>query len=189
MLPEPFNRIPQSAHSHHHLDLDEIAFQQGNKTRGLFVVLKGNIELRRFTRAGQMLIIHRAKSGETFAEASLFSASYHCDAIAIQKSHLVELDRRVILEKFHNEPDFALAIAKRFAGQNQYYRRKLELLAINNAQERIYSAVLEGYLAGNIKAFAFDIGLTHEAVYRGLASLVAKGKLIKTGRGKYFLRA
>lgn len=189
MLPTPFQLIPHTARRHRHLVNEGVVFRQGDKTRGLFFVIEGNIELRRFTQAGQSVIIHRAKSGETFAEASLFSEHYHCDAITTGKSHLVELDRTVILEKFHDEPDFALAIVKRFAHQNQENRRKLELLAIRSAEERIFTAILDGFLTQNIKAFASDIGLTHEVVYRGLAKLVDKGMLVKVGRGKYLTTA
>jgi DNA-binding IclR family transcriptional regulator len=34
---------------------------------------------------------------------------------------------------------------------------------------------------------AAQIGLTHEAVYRALSSLVRAGRLVKTGRGSYRL--
>lgn len=159
--------------------------QTGRQNPWLLFLIEGSVELRRFTRAGQTVIIHRAHGGETFAEASLFSQSFHCDALVTSKSHLVELDRHVILEKFYDEPEFALAIARRFAVQNQHYRRKLELLAIKNAEDRIFTAIIDWLLTGTIKAFASDIGLTHEAVYRGLANLVKRGLLVKSGRGKY----
>lgn len=185
MLPEPFDLVPISSHRHHRLKKGDVAFRQDDKTRGLFFVINGNIELRRFTQDGQSVIVYRAKSGDTFAEASLFSQRYHCDAIAVSESHLIELDRKAILAKFQREANFALAIVKRFARQNQQYRRKLELFAIRSAEERITAAVLEGLLTESIKAFATEIGLTHEVVYRGLAKLVNKGVLVKTGRGKY----
>ena len=185
MLPSPFDLIPEAAYRHRYLEHEETVFRQDDKTRGLFFIIQGKVELRRFTQAGQSVIIHRAMERETFAEASLFSEHYHCDAIAITKIHIVELDRTVILNKFHSEPDFAMAIAQRFARQNQSYRRKIELLAIKSAEERILTAILEGFLAENIKAFASDIGLSHEVVYRGLANLTKKGKLVKSGRGKY----
>ena len=185
MLPDPFHLIPITAHRRHKLASQETAFHQDDQTRGLFFVLQGKIELRRVTKAGQNVIIHRACQGETFAEASLFSARYHCDAIAIVASELIELDRAVILTKFAQNPQFALSLAKRFAQQNHGYRRKLELLAIKSARERIFVAVSDGLLDESIKTFSAEIGLTHEVVYRGLAQLVTKGDLVKTGRGKY----
>ena len=185
MLPTPFELIPPSSCRRRLSDEGEVVFHQGSKTRGLFFVIEGKIELRRFSEAGQGVIIHRAKSGETFAEASLFSDHYHCDAVCTVKSQLVEMDRGTILHKFQNDPGFALAIAKRFARQNQEYRRKVEMLTIKSAEERIYAAILDGLLTDSIKSFASEIGLTHEAVYRGLSKLVVKRKLVKLGRGKF----
>ncbi len=186
MLPSPFQLLPQSALRSHQLDADEVIFRQGTKTRGLFFVVEGKIELRRFTEAGHGVLIHRAKSGQTFAEASLFSDHYHCDAVCTAKSQLIEMDRMTVLQKFQNDPNFALAIAKRFARQNQNYRRKVEMLTIKSAEERIYAGILDGLLTDSIRSFATEIGLTHEAVYRGLAKLVENGKLVKAGRGKFF---
>ncbi len=188
MIPAPFDLVAPSAYRHRHLESGETVFRQDEKARGLFYVLDGQIELRRYTQNGQNVVIHRASNGQTFAEASLFAQNYHCDAIAIAPSRLVELDRAVILKKFVEDADFSLALAKRFAGQIRGYRRKLEILAIRSAEDRIFAAIEEGQLNGSIKAFATDIALTHEAVYRGLATLVDKGLLEKTGRGKYVVR-
>lgn len=185
MLPAPFHLVAQSDQRDKLVNEGGLAFRQDEKTRGLFFLVDGEMELQRFTRAGQMLVIHRARAGETFAEASLFSDHYHCDAVATCDSRLIELDRTAVLKKMRNDAEFSLAIVKRFSRQNQGYRRKLEILAIKNAQERIYTAFLADMLDGNIKAFASDIGLTHEVVYRGLSGLVEKGKLKKTGRGQY----
>ncbi len=185
MLPQPFNLIPKIARKLLFVEKDAVVFHQNDQTRGLFVVTDGHIVMRRFTQAGHQVIIHRAKSGETFAEASLFSEHYHCDAVATVESKLVELDRNFLLEKFVTEPEFALAIAKRFAQQNQAYRRKLEIICIKNAEERIFAAMQEGLLEENIRAFAAQIGLTHETVYRGLRKLVDKNILLKGSRGNY----
>lgn len=187
MLPKPFNQLTANDRRNHKVAKGGYAFRQDDKTQGLYFVLSGSVELRRYTQDGRHVIIHKASQGETFAEASLFSGNYHCDAIALQDSELVELDRRALLAKFQSEPDFAIAIAHRFASQTQGYRRKLEILGIRNAEERIYAAVCEGLLKNNLIDFATNIGLSHEAVYRGMARLVKQGRLKKTGRGQYCL--
>lgn len=187
MLPQPFNLLSTRDHRHHKVSKGDYAFRQDDKTQGLFFVNSGSVELRRYTEDGRNVVIHRANPRETFAEASLFSENYHCDAIALQDCKLIELDRRALLNKFKSEPNFAIAIAHRFASQTQGYRRKLEILGIRNAEERIFAAVCEGLLSNNVKDFAADIGLSHEAVYRGLATLVKQGELKKISRGKYSL--
>jgi len=188
VLTPPYDLVDAKAHRHHQFSAGQTVFRQEEKTRGLFVVLEGEVELQRFTREGDRVTIHRARKAETFAEASLFSTHYHCDAIAIVNSRLVELDRATVLQQFHDDPGFAAAVAGKFARQLQNYRRKIELFSIRGAEERILMAMREGIMGDDIKSFAFEIGLTHEVVYRGLAKLVAKGKLKKTGRGKFALK-
>ena len=42
----------------------------------------GEIRLARSDPEGREVILFRAQPGDTFAEASLFSETYHCDAVA-----------------------------------------------------------------------------------------------------------
>ena len=57
-------------------------FRQGSRTVGLYEVVKGKVRLVRVDRSGREAVLHSASPGETIAEASLFSSTYHCDAIA-----------------------------------------------------------------------------------------------------------
>ncbi len=185
MLPTPFDLIPRSALRQYQLKKSEVIFHQDDETRGLFFVVTGHIDLVRVTEAGHGVVIHRAKQGETFAEASLFSETYHCDAVCVSDSQLIEMNRKVVMAKFQSDSNFAFSLAQKFAQQNQFYRRKVELMAMKSAEERVFAAVLEGMLTGNIKSLAAEIGLTHEVVYRSLSKLTASGMLVKTERGKY----
>jgi len=189
MLPELFQSAPEQAIAKRQFLKGEIAFHQEEKTHGLFFVSDGKIELRRTTETGGLVTVHRAQCGETFAEASLFSDAYHCDAIAITDTTLIELERAYVLTHLRNDPDFAIAMTKHLAKQNQFYRRKIEILAIKNATERVYSALSDNLLQSNIVSFASEIGLTHEAVYRSLRNLVDQGRITQTGRGKYQVQA
>ena len=60
----------------------EALFRLGNKATGLYEVISGRLRLARVDRSGHEIVLHIAGPGETLAEASLFSPSYHCDAIA-----------------------------------------------------------------------------------------------------------
>ena len=189
MLPAPFHLIEKRACRSFSLEKGKSAFLQDEKTRGLFFLLEGQIELHRVTKSGDNIIIHRAKSGETFAEASLFSEKYHCDAIATSKCKVIEVNRSDILDRFQSDTKFAIALARRFSVQTQEYRRKIEILAIRSAEQRIIAAIDENMLGDSIKDFAADINLSHEAVYRGLGQLVKKGLLVKSARGQFFKAA
>ncbi len=97
------------------------------------------------------------------------------------------MDKARILQTMQQNALFALALSARFAGQIQACRRRLELLAIRSADKRDYAGMAEGLLTGSVKSLAAEIGLTHEATYRALAKLTARGALVKTGRGTYQL--
>ena len=153
----------------------------------MYHVISGQVHLLRHTRQGDEVIIHRAQADESFAEAALFSPVYHCDAVAAADTELVRIDKAATLERMQQDPDFAIAISARFAGQIQNYRRRLEIVAIRDAKARVFAAVADGMLSGHIKSGAAQIGLTHEAVYRALSSLVRAGRLTKAGRGSYRL--
>ena len=118
----------------------------------------------------------------------MFSDDYHCDAVAKIPSKITLLPKRAVLNLFAEDGEFAAAVARRFAQQVQSYRRRIELLAIRSAEERTYTAVADGMLRTSAMDLAAQIGLTHEATYRALASLVEKDRLIKTGRGKYQIK-
>ena len=48
----------------------------------MFLIETGRVRLTRVLADGTPLILYVAAAGESFAEASLSAATYHCDAIA-----------------------------------------------------------------------------------------------------------
>ena len=185
LLLELFASLPSTARQEFNLDRGQTAFLQGDNTLGMYSVISGKIQLQRHTQAGVVIVIHTAHAEGSFAEASLFSDHYHCDAVALETSRIIRYDKKAINHKLATDPDFAIAITRQFAMQIQFYRRQLELIAIGNAKERVFAGLVEGMLKSDIKTFASQIGLSHEAVYRALADLVASGRIEKAGRGKY----
>lgn len=184
-LPAPFDRLSQSTHQHVTISTGGTLFRQDDPTRGLYILTHGSLELRRFTSGGDTVVLHRVMPGETFAEASLFTASYHCDCVATSPIKVLELDRKAVLDTFASDSTFAMMLTARFASQIQSYRRRLEIIAIRSAEDRVYTAMSDGMLTGNIKSFAGGVGLSHEAVYRALSKLVGQKRIQKVGRGKY----
>lgn len=185
MLPAPFDQLCDAAIRNRSCAPHETVFSQGKNAVAIYYLVSGEVHLLRFGKDGTKVMIHRAHAGELFAEASLFSTSYHCDAIAQVECHLLRLDKRQILRQMQSNPKFSVALTAHLAHQVQAYRRLLEIRSIRSAPERVLSAVDARSLDGGIKAFVSEFGLTHEATYRALARLVKNRKLIKTGRGQY----
>lgn len=184
-LPKPLDLLSNDDLRMLQLTAGTRLFSQGDATRGMFYLCRGAVHLARHTEDGHAILIHRANAGTTFAEASLFSEKYHCDACVIIDAVVIECSRPRLLELYERESGFALAMSERFSRQVQHARRHIEILSIRNAQERVYRAVVEGLLEGTVNALADEIGLSPETVYRSLASLVKSGRIDRIGYGRY----
>ena len=188
LLPEPFTSLPNKSQTILRLEKDETLFRQGDKARAMFFVVTGSLHLIRHTQDGHPVIIHRAMMGASFAEASLFSNVYHCDAVTSVPTTLVRLAKIDILAHLSADPAFTLALMKRFATDVQAHRKHLEILSIKQAEDRVFTALLSFGQRGNVTTFARCIGLTYEATLRALSSLVQQGKVAKPARGQYVVR-
>lgn len=185
MLPFPFSSLPDSAISNLNIGPGDHVFRLGETPSGFFHLADGEVHLVRHTKSGDEVPIHRAFAGDFFAEASLFSETYHCDAIVQANSRVSKIDKIQTLNFMTANPIFSMEVSAYLARQVQDYRRVLELRSIRSAHERILMAVADGWLRGSIMSFAAQIGLTHEATYRTLSDLVKTGQLMKMAHGQY----
>lgn len=185
MLPAPFDTLDDRSLARIDLAKGDHVFRQGDAAKGIFFVLSGEITLARVTKDGTQVVMHNAFEGEFFAEASLYSDHYHCDALCSAPSTVFRLSKPAILARQRKDAVFAQGIARRLAMQVQDYRQLLTLHAVKSANERVLQAVALGKLAGSVTQFASQIGLTREACYRALRDLTSQGLLVKTGRGQY----
>lgn len=184
-LPPPFDTLPAAARQTLVLDRGAALYRQGDTSTAMFFLHDGAIDMIRHTEAGQKVTLFRARSGDTLAEPALFSQVYHCDAIAELPSRVSRFDRDAVLELVRTDNGFALALVARLSGQIQGYRRRLELMAIRSASERVLAGLADGRLTGSVIDFAAELGLTHEAVYRALSELVRAGRVERPARGVY----
>ena len=185
MLPPPFDALDVNSLSRLRCAQGDHVFRQGDPTMGIFFVKSGNVCLTRVTESGNSVTIHNARAGDLFAEASIYSDHYHCDAVCSAPSDVVRISKQAILLRLREDTAFSEGITKRLAIQIQDYRQLLTLHAIKSANERVLLAVALGKLNGSVTQFASQIGLTKEACYRALKDLSDQGLLVKTGRGSY----
>lgn len=172
------------------LSAGQTLFRAGARTAGLYEVVKGKLRLVRVDRNGREAVLHTAAAGDTMAEASLFSATYHCDAIAMTDAIVRLHPKAVVLAELQSNPKAAQAFAAMLAHQVMTLRTRLEQRNIHSARDRIrhYLAVNAGAdgrtvtLAGTLKELAGELGLTHEALYRTLAEMAADGEIERRKR-------
>ena len=167
------------------LKAGQTLFRAGARTAGLYEIVKGKVRLARVDRSGREAVLQVAVSGDTFAEASLFSSTYHCDAIATTDAIVRLYPKAALIEELERNPKVARAFAAMLARQVMTLRTLLEQRNIHSARDRVrhYFAVNADRsgrtlkLSGTLKDIAAELGLTHEAFYRTLAEMSAEGEI------------
>jgi CRP/FNR family transcriptional regulator, dissimilatory nitrate respiration regulator len=166
------------------LKAGQYLFRVGDRTAGLYEVVHGKVRLVRVDRSGREAILQIAETGDTLAEASLFSPIYHCDAIATTAAVVRLYPRTTLLNELKRDPKAAQAFAEMLARQVMTLRARLEQRNIHSARDRVrhYLVVNAGpngrtiVLPGTLKSFAAELGLSHEALYRTLATCLLRVK-------------
>src|SRR5579864_3164125 len=166
----------------------EELFRQGDPASAIYKVESGRLRLIRRTVDDHLVILHTARRGEFFAEASLFSEAYHCDAIAAAQSRVRVYPKASVMAAFRMDPALAEAFMARLAHQLQELRARMELRNIRSARERVlqYLRLKAGAgnrgitIEGQLQDIAAEIGVSREALYRTLAALEAEGSLMRT---------
>ena len=148
-------------------------FHQGDHVRSIFFILAGSVELVRHSPEGKPIILQRAGRGATLAEASVFSDSYHCDAIATEMSEMAEVPRSSFLKLINSDPVFASAWMEHLAHQVQSARLRAEILTLKTVAQRLdaWLTFNGGALPsrGGRSRLAHQIGVSPEALYREIA--------------------
>ena len=167
------------------LQSGQTLFRTGSRTKGLYELVSGNVRLVRVDSTGREAVLFVAAPGDTLAEASLFSARYHCDAIASTSAIVRLYPKLAILAEFQRDPEAAQAFMAMLARQVMSLRTRLQLMNIRSARDRVrdYMVLNAGpdgqtvSLPGTLKDLAADLGLTHEALYRTLAGMTSRGEI------------
>ncbi|HKK13163.1 MAG TPA: Crp/Fnr family transcriptional regulator [Gammaproteobacteria bacterium] len=177
------------------LDPGDVVFRQGAPASAVYWVRAGRIRLTRYLQDGSSVVLHVARANGTFAEASLFSDVYHCDAVAEIASVVTPVPKSDLLRALRQDLSGCFDLARSLAGQVRELRTRLEVRNIRSAPARVL-AWLRLRATGNPPSVetdrpwtevATEIGLTHESVYRALAELQRTGKLTRE-KGRLILK-
>jgi CRP-like cAMP-binding protein len=168
-----------------------LLFAQGARPRAMYCVRSGEIRLIRTTSTGAEIILQRTREGFV-AEGSLDQAAYHCNAQAIARTRVVAIPRTAFKTALDHAP-FRDAWISYFGAELRRARAQSERLRLRTARERILHFIeTEGRdnaikLSVSKKAWAAELGLTHEALYRALAAMITAGELIEPRAGSLSL--
>lgn len=164
----------------------ETLFRQGDRPKAMYCVLDGEVRLLRRSPKGGEVILQRSRGG-FFAEASLESKAYHCDGVAAADGSLLAFPIRDFREALDGDAAFRNDWMAQLAREVRRLRARCERLSLHGAEARILHAIESEGTAGTLalaqsrKAWAAELGLSHEALYRTLARLQAEGTLVLDG--------
>ena len=164
----------------------ETLFRLGDRLRGVFCVIRGEVRLIRRARNGEEMILQRSLGG-FFAEASVYAKTYHCDAVAARPSSVLHFPAQAFRSALGEYAAFSEAWMAHLASEVRKLRAQCERLSLKTAQARIVHFIdTEGTggvvtLSQSRKAWAAELGLTHEALYRTLRRLQTNGVLVIEG--------
>jgi CRP-like cAMP-binding protein len=168
---------------------DEPLFRQGDPATAVFLISRGRLRMIRHLASGDRITIHTGRSGELFAEGSLFSNVYQCDAIAAEPTQVRACGKAEMLAAIDDSPSTLLALLEQVTRSLHHARAMRELRNIRSANDRVLhhlylSASKDGAVVFDrpLLEVAEDLGLAHEAYYRALAALARAGEINRMGR-------
>jgi CRP-like cAMP-binding protein len=183
---ESFGELLQAARTgSKSLEQGEFLFQRGDIAINFYTVLDGCVRMVRYSQNGDAIVMHTARSGDSLAEASLFTDRYHCDAEAMLPSTVACFAKNKIMAILRDSPEKSMACIALFSRQVVGLRALLEVRSIRSARDRVLHYLLlrtnpntmEVSMAGSVKAMAHDLAMAHETLYRTLAALEKEGKI------------
>ncbi|KQV01555.1 hypothetical protein ASD12_03365 [Mesorhizobium sp. Root102] len=147
-------------------------FHLGDPVRFIHVVRSGVVHLVRHQDNGTALILQRAGPNSILAEASLYSASYHCAAQAEVAAVTWAIPRGGLLTRIEEDTELAIAWARHLAHEVQQARLQSEILCLKTVAARLDAWVSwHGSLParGHWSTLAREVGVSPEALYREIA--------------------
>ncbi|HJV51909.1 MAG TPA: Crp/Fnr family transcriptional regulator [Noviherbaspirillum sp.] len=154
----------------------------GDRPLYMLCVLEGELRLIRRTENGASIVLQRATRG-FIAEASLEAPRYHCEIVAAENTRVLRLPIDGFRRALRDDEAFRNAWMTRLMREVRQLRAQCERLSLHSAAERIEHYIeAEGNngrfeLRQSKKAWAAELALSHEALYRTLTGMERDGRI------------
>jgi CRP-like cAMP-binding protein len=157
-------------------------FLAGKMPAWMFYVVSGEVTLERTGLHGEPVVLQRTRQGFV-SEASLKVARYHCDAVAIADTQVIQVPVKALTLALDTDPAFASRWISMLNAEVRRLRLHLERLNMKSIRDRVLHLIeTEGQqghypVPSGLKTLAGELGVTHEALYRAMATLESEGVL------------
>lgn len=167
----------------HHFEKGAYLFHHGKKPEYMFFIVSGEAVLTRTSSHGEPTILQRCRGG-FISEASLLVDAYHCDAIATHNGQAITLPIKSLRDSLADDK-FSMKWVQLLSKEIMRLRTQSERLGLKDIRSKLIHLIeAEGKngvltLQSDFKSLASEIGVTHEALYRAIATLEKEGLLEK----------
>lgn len=181
-----------------HAPKKRVLFEEGDRYRGMYVVLDGIVVVYKISRDGRMLILHVCRAGDVVAEVPMFEdedAGYPGYAKATRDSELLFLPRDRFVPFLKEHAGVEWEMLRGLAARLKDVSLRLEGVTLREVASRLARyLVRETEAAGQSDApqpelelplakntIASYLGTAHETLSRTLAKLVRDGVITVDG--------
>ncbi len=168
----------------HALSKGASLFHLGQAVSRFYFVLSGELAAIRYMPNGAEAVMLTARTGEFFAEASLFLPTYTCEARAMTVCQVLSWPVQAFRDALASHPEAALAFTRTLAVNLRRQCSRVERLRLKSASDRVLhyltcEAGPDGWcvLAGTQQNLATELALEPETLYRVLAQLEKTGRI------------
>lgn len=156
-----------------HVGGGQSLFHRGDTVTEMHFVLAGSVHLVRHQSDGSTLILQKAGPGSILAEASLYSRTYHCDAVAFGAAETRTYAKAGFRKLLAKNAEFSDIWAGYLAQELQSARLRSEILSLKTVAGRLDAWIAwnggDPPARGEWKLVANEIGVSPEALYREIA--------------------
>jgi CRP-like cAMP-binding protein len=161
-------------------------FTLGAPVTQLFWLCRGELQAVRATPAGQESVIMRGRAGEFFAEATLYTPHYTCEAVARKPCVVLAIPIEPLRSTLGTDAKFSEQFLRSTVMSLRRQCSRLERLRLRSASERIQhylicEATVDGccQLDMPLSEWAVELGLEPETLYRTLRVLEENGVVVR----------
>ncbi len=173
------------------LDAGEILFQQGDRARMVYLLLRGQLKLYRASADGDEVIVDLIEGMMTFGESRAFleDPHFHLSCAALVDAEVAAVDAPAFLAVLRDSVETCLLLLRRISERAECQVEDIDRLALQGGACRLASYLLGQLPAGRSEyrltvtkgVLAARLGLRAETLSRVLKQLSAKGIIALAG--------
>jgi len=171
----------------------ELLFQKGERARGMFILITGQIKLYLPSETGAEKVVHLAGPGETFGEESVFlDKPYAVAAEAGKDSIVLDISSPAVLGALETHPGMARAMMARLSSRFCTLVENMETCVQRTSAERVAHYLIQQMpddvdqcsveLESDKQTIASQLNLAPETFSRVLGKFVRAGYIHVRGR-------